>query len=130
MSFNNSDNEYIPDFEDLEPDNDLENLDSRETINTLEPSTDDNLENLNSRETSDITENFTDEPTTISKDNQQKGKTSSPVWEFMYKKYNDEKNLIAIVCNLCKKEYEPKTSTRPLKDYLIKEHKCNFNIKQ
>ena len=48
----------------------------------------------------------------------------------MYKKYDDMNKVVAIICNLCKKEYSPKISTRPLMDHISKEHKCNISIKQ
>ncbi|CAG8632836.1 1815_t:CDS:1 [Diversispora eburnea] len=122
MSSDIFNNEYVSDFEDSKLDNTQETL-----INN-------NLENLNLEETSDIIDipinESVDEPTFTLEDNQQKGKTSSSVWKFMYKKYNDEGKFIAIVCNLCKKEYETKTSTSPLKEHLIKEHKHNVIIKQ
>ncbi|CAI2198624.1 12220_t:CDS:1, partial [Funneliformis geosporum] len=37
---------------------------------------------------------------------------------------------IAIICNLCKKEYSPKTSTQSLMDHISKEYKYNILIKQ
>ena len=136
-----SDNEYTTDLEDFEElfeelDEELDNGLERETSNILETSTNDNLENLNFRETSDITEISTDNnessidesSATTENNNQKKG--GSPVWEFMFKQYDDEGKFIAIVCRLCKKEYGIKTSTSPLMSHLIKEHKRNVSIKQ
>ena len=48
----------------------------------------------------------------------------------MYKKYDNTEQVVAIICNLYKKEYGPKTSTRLLIDHINKEHKRNISIKQ
>src|SRR6266540_4139312 len=48
----------------------------------------------------------------------------------MYKKYDDMEQVVAIICNLCKKEYELKISTRSFMDHINKEHKYNISIKQ
>ncbi len=52
-----------------------------------------------------------------------------PLQLFGSKKYDDTEQVVAIICNLCKKEYGPKTSTRPLMDHINKEHKHNISIK-
>ncbi len=38
--------------------------------------------------------------------------------------------IVAIICNLCKKEYGLKTSIWSLIDHINKEHKYNISIKQ
>src|SRR6266498_1425745 len=48
----------------------------------------------------------------------------------MYKKYDDTEQVVAIIYNLCKKEYRPKILTRPLINHINKEHKYNISIKQ
>ncbi len=48
----------------------------------------------------------------------------------MYKKYDDMKQIVVIICNLYKKKYGPKISTRLLMNYINKEHKYNIFIKQ
>ncbi len=40
------------------------------------------------------------------------------------------KQVIAIICNLCKKEYGSKTSTQSFIDHINKEYKHNISIKQ
>ena len=47
----------------------------------------------------------------------------------MYKKYDNTEQVVAIICNLCKKEYRPKISTQPLIDHINKEYKRNISIK-
>ena len=77
-----------------------------------------------------IPEQQKEDSTNILNIDKNKGKTTSAVWEYMYKKYDDTNKVVAIICNLCKKEYSPKTSMRPLMDYIFKEYKCNISIKQ
>src|SRR3954470_13389398 len=77
-----------------------------------------------------IPEQQKEDSTNILNINKNKGKTTSAVWEYMYKKYDDTNKVVAIICNLCKKEYSSKTSTRPLMDHISKEHKHNISIKQ
>ncbi len=48
----------------------------------------------------------------------------------MYKKYNNMKQVIVIIYNLCKKEYGSKILIWSLIDYINKEHKHNISIKQ
>jgi len=67
--------------------------------------------------------------TLLNSSSNSKGKTTLAVWEFMYKKHNDKEKVIAIICNLYKKKYEPKTFIRLLIDYINKEYKHNISVK-
>ena len=58
-----------------------------------------------------IPEQQKEDSTNILNIDKNKGKTTSAVWEYMYKKYDDTNKVVAIICNLCKKEYSPKIST-------------------
>ncbi len=77
-----------------------------------------------------MTKPSTENSTSLSNNGKDKGKTTSVVQKYMHKKYNDMKQVVAIICNLCKKEYGSKISTRLLMDHINKEHKHNISIKQ
>ena len=77
-----------------------------------------------------IPEQQKEDSTNILNIDKNKGKTTSAVWEYMYKKYDDTNKVVAIICNLCKKEYSSKTLMRLLMDHISKEHKRNISIKQ
>ena len=59
----------------------------------------------------DSTTELLTEDTSLGNNSKGKGRTTSAVWEYMDKTYNDMKQVVAIICSLCKKKYEPKTST-------------------
>ncbi len=115
-------NEYI-DLEDIEDDIDIDDFDD----NVIP---DDSIELSVSEGSSRLTEPSTEDSTFLGNNGKGKGKTTSAVWKYMYKKYDNMEQVVAIICNFCKKEYKPKISTRPLINYINKEHKCNISIKQ
>ena len=117
-----SKNEHI-DLEDIEDDVDIDDFDDN-----VVP--DDSTEPSVPEGSGRMTELSTEDSTSLGNNGKGKGKTTSAVWEYMYKKYDDTEQVVAIICNLCKKEYGPKTSTQPLMDHINKEHKCNISIKQ
>ena len=55
-----------------------------------------------------MTKPSTENSTSLSNNGKDKGKTTSVVQKYMHKKYNDMKQVVAIICNLCKKEYGSK----------------------
>ncbi len=115
-------NEYI-DLEDIEDDIDIDDFDDNVVSdNSTEPSVPEG--------SGSMTKLSTEDSTSLGNNGKGKGKTTSAVWEYIYKKYDDTEQVVAIICNLCKKEYGSKTSTRPLIDYINKEHKHNISIKQ
>jgi len=122
-------NEFDPDMYNLTTEfltNTQHNLDYGDSLNLIEQDDNDNsfiLDNSNIySSSSSITES-------TSLNNNTKNKTTSAVWNFMYKQYNSLNEVIGIVCNLCEKKYAKKTSTRPLMDHLIKEHNDIITIK-
>ena len=113
-----SDEYHLPEFEVNEIDSDMynlttefltntqHNLDYGDSSNLTEQENDSFiLDNSNIYSSSSITEN------TSLGNNNTKSKTTSAVWDFMYKQYNSLNEVIGIVCNLCEKKYAKKTST-------------------
>ncbi len=117
-----SKNEHI-NLENIENDVDIDDFDDNVVL-------DDSTELSVPEGSGRMTELLVEDSTFLSNNGKGKGKTTSAVWEYMYKKYDDIEQVIAIICNLCKKEYGLKTSTRPLMDHINKEHKRNISIKQ
>src|SRR6266542_6088700 len=117
-----SKNEHI-DLEDKEDDIDIDDFDDN-----VVP--DDSTEPSVPEGSGRMIEPSTEDSTSLGNNGKGKGKSISAVWEYMYKKYDDTEQVVAIICNLCKKEYGPKISTRPLMDHINKEHKRNISIKQ
>src|SRR6266511_3684153 len=117
-----SKNKHI-DLEDIEDDVDINDFDNNVIL-------DNSTELSVSERSGSMTKPSTEDSTSLGNNGKGKGKTTSAVWEYMYKKYDDMEQVVAIICNLCKKEYGPKTSTRPFMDYINKEHKRNISIKQ
>ncbi len=76
-----------------------------------------------------MTELSMEDSTSLGNNSKGKGKITSAVWKYIYKKYDDMEQVVTIICNLCKKEYGPKISTQSLMDYINKEHKRNISIK-
>src|SRR4051812_11171878 len=96
-------------------------LDSQSTFFSLNMSDNENT-NINFEEIEDFDFDFDDDTNESSIPEQQKEdstnilnidknkeKTTLAVWEYMYKKYDDTNKVVAIICNLCKKEYSSKT---------------------
>src|SRR6266498_3783675 len=117
-----SKNEHI-DLEDIEDDIDIDDFDDN-----VVP--DDSTEPSVSKGSGRMTESSTEDSTFLGNNGKGKGKTTLAIWEYMYKKYDNTEQVVAIICNLYKKEYGPKTSTRLLIDHINKEHKRNISIKQ
>src|SRR6266542_4429968 len=117
-----SKNEYI-DLEDIEDDVDIDDFDDNVV-------SDDSTELFVPEGSSSMTKSSTEDSTSLGNNGKGKGKTTSAVWEYIYKKYDDTEQVVAIIYNLYKKEYRSKTSTRPLMDHINKEHKRNISIKQ
>ncbi len=116
-----SKNEHI-DLEDIENDVDIDDFDDNVVSdNSTEPSVPEG--------SGSTTKLSTEDSTSLGNNGKGKGKTTSAVWEYIYKKYDDTEQVIAIICNLYKKEYKPKTSIWPLMNYINKEHKRNISIK-
>ncbi|CAH1771158.1 12589_t:CDS:2, partial [Entrophospora sp. SA101] len=120
--FSDNNNNYLPELSTLnltEQENNDDNddndsiLDNITNICSSSSSTIESLSSINNICSSPAMEN-------ISLNN--KSKTTSAVWNFMYKKYNSQNEVIGIVCSLCEKNYAKKSSTRPLMDHLTKEH--------
>ena len=111
----------------------LYNIISNDEYTELEKKIDDfNFENNTNELISledDMTEPFMEDSILLGNSSNSKGKTTLAVWEFMYKKHNDKEKVIAIICNLYKKKYEPKTFIRLLIDYINKEYKHNISVK-
>src|SRR6266540_4126312 len=98
-----SKNEHI-DLEDIEDDVNIDDFNNNIIL--------DNSTELSVPEDSGrITEPSMKDSTSLDNNGKNKGKITSAIWEYMYKKYDDIKQIVAIICNLCKKEYGPKTST-------------------
>ncbi len=115
-----SKNKHI-DLEDIEDDVNINNFDDNVIL-------DNSTELFISEGSGSITELLMKDNTSLN--NNSKGrKTISIIWEYMYKKYNDIKQVVTIICNLYKKEYGPKTSIQLLMDHINKEHKHNISIK-
>ena len=51
------------------------------------------------------------EDTSLGNNSKGKGRTTSAVWKYIDKTYNNMEQVVAIICSLCKKKYGPKTST-------------------
>ena len=117
-----SKNEHI-DLEDIKDDVDIDDFDDNIV-------SDDSTELSVPEGSGRTTELSTEDSISLGNNGKGKGKTTSAVWEYMYKKYDNTEQVVAIICNLCKKEYGPKTSTRPLMDHINKEYKHNISIKQ
>src|SRR6266540_3164961 len=117
-----SKNEHI-DLEDIKDDVDIDNFDDNVV---LDDSTEPSIPEGSGR----MTEPSTEDSTSLGNNGKDKGKTTSAIWEYMYKKYDDTEQVVAIIYNLCKKEYGPKTSIQPLMDHINKEYKRNISIKQ
>src|SRR6266542_2331303 len=117
-----SKNEHI-DLEDIENDVDIDDFDDNVV-------SDDSTELSVPEDSGRTTELLTEDSTSLDNNGKGKEKTTLAVWEYMYKKYDDTEQVVTIICNLCKKGYGLKTSTRPLMDYINKEHKHNISIKQ
>ncbi len=115
-----SKNEHI-DLKDIEDDVDIDNFDDNViSDNSIKPSV--------SEGSGRTTELSIKDSTSLGNNSKGKWKTTSAVWEYMYKKYDNTEQVVAIICNLCKKEYVSKTSTRPLMDHINKENKRNISI--
>ncbi len=115
-------NEHI-DLEDIEDDINIDDFDDNVVL-------DDSSELSIPEGSSSMTKLSIKNNTFLGNNGKDKGKTTSAIQEYMYKKYDDMEQIVAIICNLCKKEYEPKTSTWLLMDHINKEHKHNISIKQ
>ncbi len=115
-------NEHI-DLEDIEDNIDIDNFDDNVVL-------DDSTELSVLKGSGSMTKLSTEDSTFLGNNGKGKGKTTSAVWKYMYKKYDNMKQVIAIICNLYKKEYGLKTLTQPLIDHINKEHKRNISIKQ
>src|SRR6266498_5741726 len=98
-----SKNEHI-DLEDIEDDVNIDNFDD----NVI---SDDSTEPSVPEGSGRMTELSTKDSTSLGNNGKSKEKTTSAVWKYMYKKYDDMEQIVAIICNLCKKEYRPKIST-------------------
>ncbi len=98
-----SKNEHI-DLENIEDDVDIDDFDD----NVI---SDDNTKLSVLEGNSRMTEPSTEDSISLDNNNKDKGKTTSAIWEYIYKKYDDTEQVVAIICNLCKKEYRPKIST-------------------
>jgi len=90
-----SKNEHI-DLEDIEDDVDIDNFDDNIV-------SDDNTEPSVPEGSGSTTKPSMEDSTSLGNNGKSKGKTTSAVWEYMYKKYDDMEQVIAIICNLCKK---------------------------
>ncbi len=117
-----SKNKYI-NLEDIEDDIDIDDFDDNIVS--------DNSSELSVLEDSDsMTKLSTEDSTFLGNNDKSKGKTTLAVQKYMYKKYDNMKQVIIIIYNLCKKEYGLKTSTRLLMDHINKKYKHNISIKQ
>src|SRR6266542_6032838 len=98
-----SKNEHI-DLEDIEDNVNIDDFDNNVV-------SDDSTELSVSEGSSRTIELSTEDSTSLGNNGKGKGKTTSAVWKYMYKKYDNMKQVIAIICNWYKKEYGLKTLT-------------------
>jgi len=84
---------------------DLEDIEDNVNINDF----DDNVILDNSTElsvlesSSSMTKTSTEDNTSLGNNNKGKEKTTLAIWKYMYKKYDNMKQVVVIICNLCKK---------------------------
>ncbi len=98
-----SKNEHI-DLKDIKNDVDIDNFDDNVILdNSTKPSVSESSGNMTKLSIKDSI--------SLNNNGKGKGKITSAIWKYIYKKYDDMEQVVAIICNLCKKEYRPKTLT-------------------
>src|SRR6266498_1392265 len=90
-----SKNKYI-DLEDIKDDVNIDDFDDN-----IVP--DDSTEPSVLEGSGRITEPSMEDNTSLGNNSKGKGKITSAVWKYMYKKYDDTEQVIAIICNFYKK---------------------------
>ncbi|CAG8579081.1 2591_t:CDS:2, partial [Scutellospora calospora] len=58
------------------------------------------------------------------------GQRTSIVWEFFSEEKNEDQEVVAIVCNICKKKWKPGNTTGTFAIHLNNKHHRNISLKQ
>ncbi|CAG8759198.1 16509_t:CDS:1, partial [Racocetra fulgida] len=121
----------MEDLDDIDNMEEIDEMEDIEEIKDAEVFTDiDDIENLVNIGIENKITNISEIPIEIisTAGNSNKDR-SSPVWQYIYEKKNNDNKVIARVCAICEQNYSPTTSTRILNRHLKNKHNIILTLK-